>query len=113
MGTQTKAQLETRILELEKQISTVEAASFPINLWINVSEKTGKRWTNATIRDDARKSLSRRFTETGFLSFHVHMNEKKRPNSNDPDARGRLRTPRRGGQDDRTTQEIESGSAPF
>ena len=41
MGTQTKAQLETRILELEKQISTVEAESFPINLWINVSEQTG------------------------------------------------------------------------
>ena len=113
MAKQTNAALLARISELEKQISTSEAESFPINLWINVSEKTGKRWTNATIRDDARKSLSRRFTETGFLSFHVHMNEKKRPNSNDPDARGRLRTPRRGGQDDRTTQEIESGSAPF
>jgi len=94
MGTQTKKQLEDRILELESAAQARRV--FTINAWVNtyVDKKTGEeqRYTSVKI-NDVDGSLAETLSRTKQLAFNMFVNPERKLDSH-PFARGNVSKPR-------------------
>jgi len=94
MGTQTKQQLEARILELESAATSKQV--FTINAWINTYEdkKTGEEMRYTSVRiSDPDGSLAETLRTTKELGFNMFINPHRKTEAH-PFARGNVNRPR-------------------